>query len=247
MHYYIRENIMLRKELEDILIADLVLTIAFALVMVGGIGNIAPLIGTFIYFLPISFVAVSLSFVLHELMHKFTAEKFGAIAGFRTSMYGLAITLLTSFFGFLIGIPGATMIYTHNFTKREDGIVSIAGPLTNFAIFIIFLSIGLFAFPNFLENVTLSLSSSYYTLPYLQNLINMVLFISILLAFFNMLPIYPLDGSKVLRWNKPIFFAMIIIIFSLFALVVPIYSIIVGMLFMLLIAYVFSLFYRGLF
>ncbi len=247
MHYYIRENIMLRKELEDILIADLVLTIAFALVMVGGIENIAPLIGTFIYFLPISFVAVSLSFVLHELMHKFTAEKFGAIAGFRTSMYGLAITLLTSFFGFLIGIPGATMIYTHNFTKREDGIVSIAGPLTNFAIFIIFLSIGLFAFPNFLENVTLSLSSSYYTLPYLQNLINMVLFISILLAFFNMLPIYPLDGSKVLRWNKPVFFAVIIIIFALFALVVPIYSIMVGMLFMLVIAYIFSLFYRGLF
>ena len=247
MHYYIRENIMLRKELEDILIADLVLTIAFALVMVGGIENIAPLIGTFIYFLPISFVAVSLSFVLHELMHKFTAEKFGAIAGFRTSMYGLAITLLTSFFGFLIGIPGATMIYTHNFTKREDGIVSIAGPLTNFAIFIIFLSIGLFAFPNFLENVMLSLSSSYYTLPYLQNLINMVLFISILLAFFNMLPIYPLDGSKVLRWNKPVFFAVIIIIFALFALVVPIYSIMVGMLFMLVIAYIFSLFYRGLF
>jgi len=56
------------------------------------------------------------------MMHKLTAEKYGAIAGFRTSPYGLAITLLTSSFGFLFGIPGATMIYTNSFTRREDGI-----------------------------------------------------------------------------------------------------------------------------
>lgn len=243
---YIRENILYKKELKDIAIADLVLTIAFSLIMIGGIGNLASYFGIFVYFIPISFVAVSLSFVLHELMHKFTAERYGAIAGFRTSPYGLTITLISSFLGFLIGIPGATIIYTHTFTKREDGIVSIAGPLTNFAIFLVFLAVGLALFPNFLSNVLQTFSSSFHELPYLQNMVNMVLFVNIYLAFFNMLPIYPLDGSKVLRWNKLAYLGIISIIFLLFALVLPIQSIIAGLLFMLIFAYLFSLFYRGL-
>ncbi|MGC8662279.1 MAG: site-2 protease family protein [Candidatus Micrarchaeia archaeon] len=247
MKFYIRENRILKTEIEDLIIADLALTVAFALVLVGGIENISQTLPSFIYFLPISFIAVSLSFVLHELMHKFIAERYGAIAGFRTSINGLAITLLTSLFGFLIGIPGATVIYASNFTKREEGIVSLAGPLTNFAVFSVFFMIGIFIFPNFLGNVTTSFSSNYYELPPLQNLINISVFISILLAFFNMLPIYPLDGSKVLRWNKTIFFSVILVIFLLFSFVIPIISILIGMIFMLAIAYIFSLFYRGLF
>ncbi|MGB9732447.1 MAG: site-2 protease family protein [Candidatus Micrarchaeia archaeon] len=247
MEFYIRPNISSRKELKDLLVADLVLTLAFSLVMIGGIQNIQSMFYIFLYFLPISFVAVSLSFILHELMHKYTAERFGAIAGFRTSPYGLAITLITSFFGFLIGVPGATMIYGR-FAKREEGIVSIAGPLTNFTIFVVFLLIGLLAFPNFLSNVLVTFSpSDMFKLSFFQNTVNMVLFISILLAFFNMLPIYPLDGSKVLRWNKYIFISVVAVIFILLSIIVPIVSLITGLAFMLIIAYIFSFFYKGLF
>jgi len=248
MHYYIRSNIVFKQEIKELIIADLALTLAFSIVMIGGIGGLAHYFGVFLYFIPISFIAVSLSFILHEMMHKFTAEKYGAIAGFRTSPYGLAITLLTSFFGFLFGIPGATMIYTNSFTRREDGIVSLAGPLTNFTIFIFSLIIGLIFFPHFLSNVLFTFSTNtVYKLSFIQNMLNMILFISIVVAFFNMLPIFPLDGSKILRWSKPIYFATLLATFIFFLLVIPIISFIIWLFFMLLIAYIFSTFYRGLF
>ncbi len=247
MQYYMRIEVPRSREIKEILLADVVLTFAFSLVMIGGIQNLYTLLPLFIYFLPISFIAVSLSFILHELMHKFIAEKYGAIAGFRTSTYGLAITLITSLFGFLIGIPGATIIYTNYFSRKEEGIVSIAGPLTNFAIFIVFLVIGLLSFHNFLPSVILTFSNEVFKLSFFHNMVNMVLFISILLAFFNMLPIYPLDGSKVLRWNKYIYFSTELLIFVLFSLVVPLISLLIGLVFMLVVAYIFSAFYRGLF
>jgi len=247
VQYYVRRNIVFKQEIKELIIADLALTLAFSLVMIGGIGGLTYSLSIFLYFIPISFIGVSLSFILHEMMHKFTAEKYGAIAGFRTSPYGLAITLLTSFFGFLFGIPGATMIYTNSFTRREDGIVSLAGPLTNFTIFIFSLIIGLILFPHFLPNVLLTFSpNTVYKLSFIQNILNMILFISIVVAFFNMLPIFPLDGSKILRWSKPIYFATLLATFIFFLLVIPIISFIIWLFFMLLIAYIFSTFYRGL-
>ena len=240
-----RNSILLSQEIKELLTADLVLTFAFSLVVIGGISNIGVLWPVFLYFIPIAFVAVSLTFILHELMHKFVAERYGAIAAFKTSMGGLGITIITSLFGFLIGIPGATVIYTNNFTRREEGIVSIAGPLTNFAVFIVFFAIGFLFYHNFLGGVISTLGSGFVHNTYLHNLINFTLFISILLAFFNMLPIYPLDGSKVLRWNKGIYILAMIIIFGIFALVIPIIQLILGLIIMLIFALAISLFYRG--
>ncbi len=224
-----RQNVTGMEELKNIVIADVVLIVAFSLSFSGGIAGIASSgIGTFVGFLPIAALAVTLSFVLHELMHKFVAQHYGAIAGFQTSMNGLAITLFTGALGFLIGIPGATVIYASNFTKRENGIVSLAGPMTNFVVF------AVFAAMLYLFNPA---SSSY-----LYATLTFTIFVSLLLAFFNMLPIYPLDGSKILAWNKPVYFAVMGAIFVLMLIfnVVSLWSIA----FMLLIALVFSMFYR---
>ena len=211
------------------------LILAFTFTLAGGIGSMAANAGSFIrtlaYFLPIAAVGVTLSFILHELMHKFTAQHYGAIAGFRTSRNGLIITLITGFFGFLLGIPGATMIYTSRFTIKEDGIVSLAGPLTNFTVFAVFLA------------------ALYLIAPpqgsYASAIITYTLFISIFLAFFNMLPIPPLDGSKVLRWSRPVYFATMGVIFLLmiFFAGVPLSTV----LYMIVIALFFSFFYRTVF
>lgn len=138
------------------------------------------------------------------------------------------ITFVTGLLGFLIGIPGATVIYTSGFTKRQNGIVSIAGPLTNFVVFAAFLTIGLLFGP--------ALS------PYMKEAVSLTLTISILLAFFNMLPIFPLDGSKVLSWNKPVYFGTLAVIFVLM-LEFTLFSW-MDVAFMLLIALMFSVFYR---
>ncbi len=242
----LREHLSRSMEIREILIADLILILAFDLTIVGGVSTIRTSWPMFLYFLPIAALAVTLSFVLHELMHKFVAQRFGAVAAFVRSQMGTVITLITALFGFLIGIPGATVIYTNNFTREEEGWVSLAGPLTNFAVFLIFFGMGIVLYPHFITNITSTLTPYYQSNSYLQNAINFTLFISILLAFFNMLPIYPLDGSKILRWNKFFYGALVLAIFFLFITFIPIYALLIDMAFWLVIAFFFSMLYRGI-
>ncbi len=231
----VRYNISASEELKDIVLADAVLILAFALTIAGGLGSLTSdphtFVQTLVYFLPIAALGVTLSFILHELMHKFVAQHYGAVAGFKASRNGLIITLVTGFFGFLLGIPGATMIYTSRFTTKEDGIVSLAGPLTNFVVFAVFLALLFLIAPQ--QN------------SYVYNAITYTLFISIFLAFFNMLPIPPLDGSKVIRWSKPVYFATMGIILVL--MIVFQVASLSTILYMLAIALFFSFFYRAVF
>jgi Zn-dependent protease len=191
------------REIRDIILADVVLTIAFALLLSGGLLSKTIKPTSILAVLPIAAVAVAVSFVLHELMHKFVAQHYGAWAEFRTWPIGLVITLASSMFGFLIGIPGATYIFSNSFTKKQNGIVSLAGPATNLVIFFVFLGIW----------VLISPASAY-----VQNALGIITFISLWLAFFNMLPIFPLDGSKVLAWNWPVYLATMLFIVALLAL-----------------------------
>lgn len=236
------------EELREIVIADLVLIFAFTLTISGGIVlafRSPDALGVFVLYLPIVAVGVTLSFVLHELMHKFVAQRYGAVAGFRSSPIGLAITLITGAFGFLLGIPGATMIYAQSFTKKENGIVSLAGPLTNFAVFLGTLAFGVAVAPSFLSFALNPTAIMPGPDAYLFLALEFIMFISLLLAFFNMLPIFPLDGSKVFAWSKPVY---AIVMGALLALLLLFHLLpMMTILYMLLIALLLSLFYRQMF
>ena len=200
-----RRNIEVGNELRDIVVADVALILAFTMLENGAIYSLskgwAVYWSGFIALLPVMAVGVTLSFILHELMHKFVAQHYGAIAAFQMWPVGVLGALATSLFGFLFALPGATMIYVQSFTKRENGIVSLAGPLTNFVVF------------------GAALLILVYTSPaqgsFLSNTLGFTIFISIYLAFFNMLPIYPLDGSKVLAWNPAVYLSTMAVIFVL--------------------------------
>lgn len=120
----------------------------------------------------------------------------------------------------------------YNFTNQKWGeaIVAFAGPLANFAI------AGIFAVLIQLSNV-LPLSSSFIQLAI------GVIMLNIFLAFFNLVPIPPLDGSKILprllprslrmkyegfrayfEQNIALGFALVIIIFMVF-LAGPLYTV----------------------
>ncbi len=140
-------------------------------------------------------VAVLSGFLLHELMHKAVAQRYGAWAEFRSSRMGLLLALITGFLGIVFAAPGAVVI-GGNLTPKQSGRVSLAGPLTNLAVGTAFLGAAL-AMGN-----PADLPGSYVLF-----VLQLSGYINVFLGGFNLLPIPPLDGSKVFRWNVPIWIA----------------------------------------
>ncbi len=182
-----------RQEIMHIVIAVLALTFAFTMVITASTVWLAFLV---------SLIAVSTGFLLHELGHKFVAQRYGAWAEFRVFPLGLMLAIVFSFFGFVFAAPGAVYIQGR-LTPKQSGLISIAGPGINLAIG----GAALFA--------------SYLVLPgsLAWGVLSIVASVNVFLALFNLLPIPPLDGSKVLYWNKPIYGAALATSIVLLAIV----------------------------
>lgn len=195
-----------REEIKDIIISVLTLTILYALCVTRPMGWSVDVL---MLFIPISFIAVGVGFMLHELGHKIVAQKFGFYSEFRKWNYGLILGLITSLAGFMIFAPGAVYFssYGRMVTLEENGKIALAGPLVNIVLALLFLSATLFIRP--------FLSTSNAGIMYIVLLTLVLAFnVNSFLAVFNLLPIPPLDGSKVIQWNIPIY----IIVFAFAAL-----------------------------
>ena len=158
-----------------------------------------------IYLIPISLVTIGLSFILHELGHKYVAQKYGFFAEFRKWNTGLLIAIITGLFGFIFLAPGAVYIgsYTGIITDEENGKISIAGPIVNIILAVIFLLIEISLKPFFLLSSPLS--------TYLMITAMIGFHINSFLALFILLPIPMLDGSKVMKWNLPLWIVSIVV------------------------------------
>lgn len=203
-----------RVEVRDIIVAWVALGVAFTIAITGGLlSGFSQRLGVYVNGQPVTIsievtfglalVTIGVGFVLHELMHKFVSERYGFKAEFRMWPAGLGFAMLSALIaGIVFAAPGATYIMGYGIRERENGIISLAGPLTNVAIALLFLP---FLFVNG-GNVTL------YEAGYLGSYFNFFL------ATFNMLPIFVLDGAKVWRWNKVlwvvVFVPLAIIIFE---------------------------------
>ncbi len=93
----------------------------------------------------------------------------------------------------LLAAPGAVLIQGR-VTPRENGLISLAGPGTNFVVAGLAIggyAIGLASSPNWGVDVD----------DFMPALLIGVARINGVLALFNLVPLGPLDGRKVLRWN----------------------------------------------
>lgn len=176
------------REVRDIIISMSVIALIFAYLFSGR--NLSSPI--FISLVPVTFIAVGLGFVLHELAHKFVAIRYGFWAEYRLWVEGLILAVITAAFGFVFAAPGAVYIHGEYISREQNGKISLAGPATNIIL------AGLF----FL------LLYYFSSVPILGALGLLGFTVNSFLALFNMVPFSILDGAKVFRWNPLIWVAV---------------------------------------
>jgi Zn-dependent protease len=187
-----RQGRFSRTELEHLLIASGMIVI-LSISMIYPDFPIISLIGFDFESVFLLTVILLLTFIPHELMHKVLAQKYGLFAEFRIIPSYALLTLIILFVpGSFIKIfaPGAVMI-AGEATLQAYGKTSAAGPATNLVIGGAMLGLG-FALPD--------LASFFWVGTYFCGWI----------ALFNMLPIAPLDGEKVLHWSITGFAALLV-------------------------------------
>ncbi|MBS7655673.1 hypothetical protein KEJ50_04135 [Candidatus Bathyarchaeota archaeon] len=183
----LKSPIKLTSELKQLLIAWLVLAFCFS----------TSALFTPTYF-PIKFfislITLGFGFIIHELTHRYVARAYGCWAEFRLWPLGLFMALIFALISggrVIFAAPGAVYIiprylgFGYGVTKRENGIISLSGPLANILAALIFLPLTK------LGGIVEAIGLSGFE-------------INLWLAAFNLLPFGMMDGRKVFSWSPAV-------------------------------------------
>ena len=184
-------------EFEQLLISALVVAIAF---------SIRELIALNYLKVLAAMVAVAFAFTFHELLHRYVARKLGYNARYQIWPTGLALALILSIITLgrvVFAAPGAVVVFPKLpfgvIDRRDYGKIAASGPLANIILGYIALLV-LRIYPLNFSNVFAYFTA--ITLMYVET-------INLWLAFFNLIPFPPLDGSKVFAWSKIVWVVML--------------------------------------
>jgi Zn-dependent protease len=149
------------------------------------------------------FIALAITVTIHEFAHAITADKLGdptpRLQG-RVTLNPLKHldpfgTLFLILVGFGWGRPVEFDPYNLKDSRRDAAIISIAGPVSNF----ILAGILALVFRSMPEGPLAFNSTSELLVLFLYQL----LFYNVVLGVFNLLPIHPLDGFKIVGGLLP--------------------------------------------
>jgi Zn-dependent protease len=159
-------------------------------------------------------IIVIFSAVIHEVAHGFVAYKLGdptaKLAGrltlnplkhldpFGSILLPFLLSLMPGniIFGWAKPVPYNP--YNLKNPEKMTAYIAVAGPLSN-----IFLAILFAFFSRIISSSSFTFLFPYYLINNLNYLLSIIVMINITLAIFNLLPIPPLDGSKIARFLIP--------------------------------------------
>ncbi len=149
-----------------------------------------------IFFFVATALVISLS--VHEFAHAYVADKLGDPTARYLGRVTLnpkahldpmgTILLLVAGFGW--GKPVPFNPNNLKNPKRDSALISIAGPASNFALAL-------------LLTIIFHLLPSGIIVGAIQSLLFLTIFYNLILGFFNLIPIHPLDGFKVVNGILP--------------------------------------------
>ena len=190
-----------RREKKDLLFAGVIISLAFAVLLSGGFRVFSDFNSGVLFIFIASFLTAGIGFLLHEMMHKYVAQSYGLYAEFKAFYGMLWLALAFSFLGFIIAAPGAVFI-SGFMNKEKNGKISLAGPATNIVLSLIFLILLFIAGLMQIDSLFL--------------FAGLGLRINALLAAFNMIPVMPFDGAKVMLWSRKAYWITLVIAIILF-------------------------------
>ncbi len=190
-------------ELRDLLIACVLVilvaisiigsgsSIGFGIGIIDGFVTFASFISSPFWWVPIGMILIFLlSFIGHEMAHKFTAQHYGMWSEFRMNSMGYYLSAIAIIFA--VPIFGTGTVYTSGTTNRDHNAkANLAGPLSN----LIFASILVMIF------IVAAISLSGSMLLNILFLVRYGTIINAILGLFNMIPFQPFDGATVKDWN----------------------------------------------
>jgi Zn-dependent protease len=157
----------------------------------------------------ISLIVIILSITLHEFGHAYSADRLGDPTPRQQGrvtlwpdkhfdLLGFIMIVITTITGFGIGWGKPVIVDSryHKNVRRDDIIITLCGPLMNLLLALVFGLILRFAIHS--GNAEMIRGNLFFEFAWSFLLINTSL------MFFNLLPIFPLDGSHIVRRLLPV-------------------------------------------
>lgn len=201
MFYKFRHSFT-HQELQHLVIASILVILVFLSMVFNPFVQVSLQITLFIYLLYA--LGGLMIFLSHEFGHKYLARRYGFFAEFRLIQEGAILTAISIFLPFLkIILPGTVAVSNWNSDLEQVGRIALIGPLINLITtgLLLFVSGLLYNYP--LLDGTLTYGKFFFFLSLL----------AINIAVFNLIPLGPLDGLKVLTWDREVYYVTLGITF----------------------------------